>query len=99
MSFFYTLIFQNIEEEDNRDGTEEPHVGHLGTNVNTTASVKILLYSYMRSGSTFTGELFEYATDTFYLFEPVEGMYNELYGMTKGMKALDLFYYFDGTKR
>ena len=64
-----------------------------------TSPVKIILYTYMRSGSSFTGELFARDKDTFYLFEPVDGMYSELYGTHAGMFPLDILYYSDGTKR
>ena len=64
-----------------------------------TSPVKIILYTYMRSGSSFTGELFARDKDTFYLFEPVGGMYSELYGTLAGMFPLDILYYSDGTKR
>ena len=62
-------------------------------------NIKVILYTYMRSGSTLTGELFNQDEDTFYLFEPVDGMYSYLYGMYTGMFPLDLYYYTDGTKR
>ena len=64
-----------------------------------TSPVKIILYTYFRSGSSFTGEMFARDKDTFYLFEPVDGMYSELYGTHAGMLPLDILYYSDGTKR
>ena len=64
-----------------------------------TSPVKIILYTYMRSGSSFTGELFARDKDTFYWFEPVDGMYSELYGTHAGMFPLNILYYSDGTKR
>ena len=78
-----------------------------GTNFNITSTkqetinsvTKVILYTYMRSGSTLTGELFAQDTDTFYLFEPVDGMYSDLYGVRSGMYPLDIFYYNDGSKR
>ena len=77
-------------------------VGSLNGSINGKANgspVKVILYTYMRSGSSFTGELFARDKDTFYLFEPVDGMYNDLYGTYAGMFPLDIFYYSDGTKR
>ena len=78
-----------------------------GTSFNITSTkqetvnsvTKVILYTYMRSGSTVTGELFARDTDTFYLFEPVDGMYSDLYGVRSGMYPLDIFYYNDGSKR
>ena len=44
----------------------EPRAGQFGA-----ARARVLLMSYMRSGSTFTGDIFQSSSAVFYLYEPL----------------------------
>ena len=46
-----------------------------------------------------TGEILKQDKDTFYLFEPLEGMYSHLYGTAVGFSPLDILYNTDKTLR
>lgn len=60
---------------------------------------KVLLYTYMRSGSSFLGEIFNRNPDVFYIFEPYQGFYNAFYGNPFGWKPLDVLFYGNGSMR
>ena len=91
----------NTDGNPNDGFLDSPNGILVGSPVDDSATspVKIILYTYLRSGSSFTGEMFARDKNTFYLFEPVDEMYNELYGTHAGMFPLDILYYSGGTKR
>ena len=62
-------------------------------------TIKVLLLTYMRSGSTFTGELFNQNPDAFYWFEPADGVLSHVYGSTLGVFPIDVTQYINGTDR
>ena len=47
----------------------------------TNESVKVIILTYSRSGSSFLGELFNQHPRGFYTFEPLKGLYSALYGL------------------
>ena len=60
----------------------------------------VLVLAYMRSGSTFTGQLFNRNPDSFYWFEPVESIYTAMYGTSFGLTLpLDIAFNTNGEFR
>ncbi len=60
----------------------------------------VILLAYQRTGSTFLGNLFQLNPESFYLFEPLDGLYAELYGIPMGWTVpSDISHYANGTKR
>ena len=47
----------------------------------TNETVKVIILTYSRSGSSFLGELFNQHPRGFYTFEPLKGLYSALYGL------------------
>lgn len=58
-----------------------------------------MLVTYMRSGSTFLGELLNHNPKAFILFEALDGVYKHLYGTKTGWYPEDLFYFQNMTLR
>ena len=59
-----------------------------------------LILGYQRCGSTFTGNIFNQNPDAFYLFEPVDGIYGAMYGVSPGFSVpSDIANYWNGTER
>nr|KAG5691705.1 hypothetical protein BaRGS_029470 [Batillaria attramentaria] len=52
--------------------------------------VKLILLTYMRSGSTFAGDLFNQHPDVFYVFEPLRPIQNQIIRKHTGAIFLDL---------
>ena len=42
--------------------------------------VKLLLFAYFRSGSSFAGDFFANSPDSFYQFEPMRAILQSIYG-------------------
>ena len=61
--------------------------------------VKILLYTFMRSGSTLLGDIFASDPDVYYFYEPLDPVYSAMYGPTKDWLALDIAKFQNGSKR
>jgi hypothetical protein len=40
----------------------------------------LFVLSYQRSGSSFFGSLFDHYPGGFYVYEPLDGLYNAMYG-------------------
>ena len=59
----------------------------------------MLLVTNMRGGSSLLGEAFNQNKDTFYWFEPIDGIYSYLYGADYGWKPLDIDYATSGLLR
>ncbi|XP_076455708.1 carbohydrate sulfotransferase 6-like [Babylonia areolata] len=53
------------------DGLQEGLRKLTEPTANTSAEVKLILLTYMRSGSSFTGDLFNHHPDVFYVYEPL----------------------------
>ena len=75
----------------------QKHVSRINTNpakhdpVRSIASRSaILLVTYMRSGSTFLGEVFNQNPNVFYWFEPLAAVYDKLYP-GKNIRCKDTF--------
>ena len=64
-----------------------------------TGDVKVLLFTYMRSGSTFFGDFFNKNPNVAYWFEPLNGFYKDFYLAGEGTFPLDIVYHTNGTKR
>ena len=62
-------------------------------------STEVIILSYMRSGSTFLGELSQQNPGHLYWFEPMDGLYSSLYGTWPGWFPEDIAYYTNGTAR
>ena len=60
---------------------------------------KVLLFTYMRGGSSFLGQMFDKNPDAMYLFEPLDGAYSSMYGVPLLVPSLDLTHHVNGTKR
>ncbi|XP_070201409.1 carbohydrate sulfotransferase 3-like isoform X2 [Littorina saxatilis] len=60
---------------DNESTSWRERFPHLPTCSKTDApEVKLLIVTYMRSGSTFTGDLFDQHPDVFYVYEPLHAV-------------------------
>ena len=55
----------------------------------TQPKAKLLIVTYMRSGSTFTGDMFDQSPDAFYVFEPLHGIND--YNTVKDLGSLMLW--------
>ena len=60
---------------------------------------KVLLLTYMRGGSTFLGALLDQNPNATLWFEPIDGVYSDLYGSVHGWFPLDLLMQTDMTLR
>ena len=60
---------------------------------------KVLLVAYMRGGSTFTSELFNQNDNATFFYEPLGGVYGDMYGVGRGFKPLDIHYTHEGAYR
>ena len=61
---------------------------------------KLLILSYQRSGSSFTGSLFNSDPEVFYWFEPMDGLYTAMYGTAGGWNVpTDIFTFENDTAR
>ena len=60
---------------------------------------RVLLVTYMRGGSSVLGEAFNHNPDAFYWFEPLDGLYSDLYGTMHGWMPIDILYHKNKTMR
>ena len=65
----------------------------------TTKYKKVVLYTYMRGGSSYFGEIFHHNKDAVYWFEPMDSFYQAFFGMRSLVKPLNTFYYTNQTQR
>ena len=70
-------------------------------NVSVAKATKVWLLSYQRSGSSFTGDIFEADTNgTFFIYEPLDAVYHAMYGVPHGWTVpADIFVHPNGTHR
>ena len=61
--------------------------------------IRVLVFGYMRGGTSLLGELLNQDRDTFYMFEPVDGIYSSMYGTTTGWKPIDIQYNDEAIRR
>ena len=67
---------------------------------NLTSRPAVILLTYQRCGSTFTAEMFNQNKHAFYMFEPVDGVYSDIYGTRQGFNVpSDIYNYWNGTER
>ena len=60
----------------------------------------IVILGYQRTGSTFTGKIFDMNPDVFTVFEPIDGIYGAMYGARPGFAVpSDIANHWDGTER
>ena len=59
----------------------------------------MLLFAYMKGGSTFVGELFNQYPNSVYFYEPVAGFYSALYGTPDWAFPLEVFFNTNGSLR
>ena len=61
---------------------------------------QLLILAYQRTGSSFFGQIFDNDPDAFYVFEPLDGLYNSLYGTRHGWAVpTDIYHFPDGSLR
>ena len=60
---------------------------------------KVIAVTYMRSGSTFLGEILNQNENAFYWFEPLDGVFSHLYGSTLNRHPIDITQYLNGSDR
>ena len=61
---------------------------------------QLLILAYQRTGSSFFGQIFDNDPDAFYVFEPLDGLYNSLYGTRHGWAVpTDIYHFPDGSPR
>ncbi len=61
---------------------------------------QVLILAYQRSGSTFFGQVFGGHDESFYVYEPLDGLYVSLYGTRMGWNVpADITNYRNGTER
>ena len=63
------------------------------------AVTKVIIMTYMRSGSTFLGELFDQNPAAFYWFEPIDGVFSHLYGTSLGRFPIEMTQHLNGSDR
>nr|KAG5703751.1 hypothetical protein BaRGS_009549 [Batillaria attramentaria] len=69
----------------------QPRFTHFtGVPPDKKTEVKLILLTYMRSGSTFAGDLFNQHPDVFYVFEPLRPIQNQIIRKHTGAIFLDL---------
>ena len=67
---------------------------------NLTHPKSLLLLSYMRSGSSFVGDIFHHTPNVFYIYEPLDPLYVAMYGSADGwVVPADIYYYPNTTHR
>ncbi|CBY11281.1 unnamed protein product [Oikopleura dioica] len=76
-------IKESFSEEKNENEKKSDNFEDLKTDENETLPKRkvILIFTFMRSGSTFLGELFNNHEDAFYIFEPLHPFYK--FGFSK----------------
>ena len=90
----------SLKSLDTRNSAQEAkHSSDSAAKSSSSVSTKIILFAYMRTGSTLTSQIFSRDLNTFYLFEPVMGIYSYLYGINHVTIPTNLLYYRNGTKR
>ena len=61
---------------------------------------QVLILAYQRTGSTFFSEIFDTNPDVFFLYEPLDGLYNSIYGTRSGwVVPTDIYHYHNGSTR
>lgn len=61
---------------------------------------QLFVLSYQRSGSSFFGSLFDHFPDGFYVYEPLDGLYNAIYGTPEEWNVpSDIMNFPDGSLR
>ncbi|KAI0237096.1 hypothetical protein LSAT2_012427 [Lamellibrachia satsuma] len=61
---------------------------------------QLLILAYQRTGSSFFGRIFDNDPDAFYVYEPLDGLYNSLYGTLHGLVGpTDIYHFPDGSPR
>jgi len=65
---------------------------------NETRSVVLL--TYQRGGSTLFGNMFNTNPDIFYIFEPLDALYSDMYGTSRGWNVpSEITNYWNGSER
>ena len=60
----------------------------------------VIILAYQRTGSSVTGHLFASNQEAFYVYEPVDSIYNAIYGTTPGWNVpSDIFSHKNGSLR
>ena len=61
---------------------------------------QVLILAYQRTGSTFFSEIFDTNPDVFFLYEPLDGLYNAIYGTRSGwVVPTDIYHFPNGSTR
>ncbi len=60
---------------------------------------KVLLFAYMKGGSTFMGQLFNQYSHSMYYYEPIAGLYSALYGSPDWTFPLEILFNSNGSFR
>jgi len=71
LNFLQDGILEFLRERKLEKEEEESHLKEIQVEEKRRSKSTVVLFTYYRSGSTFTGELFNQHKDVFYLFEPL----------------------------
>ena len=76
-----------------------PPIRLQSTAIGNSAQRRLIVYAYFRSGSTLTGQLFNYNPTSFYWYEPLAGV-TEQFGFGGGkLQPRNYFHFDNGTEK
>ena len=61
---------------------------------------RLVIFGYQRTGSTFTGKVFDTNPYVYTIFEPIDGIYGAMYGVRPGFSVpSDIYNFANGSQR
>jgi len=89
------VVAVKLQYTANADADEEQR----GERGKSTEQRRLIVYAYSRSGSTLTGQMFNYNPTSFYWFEPLAAVTAEWLEARGKVHARNYFHYDNGTEK